>query len=190
MRRTVDLQWLFEQTHPIPFSGCWAWAGGLDKDGYGKVKVAGRDLRAHRVAFEVKYGPIPDGFLSDHLCRVRCCVNPDHLDVVTPSVNILRGILPAMTRTRNRSPEMRALSAKPKSEAHKEAMSQATARWWANHPGTLRPMSPEHKEKTSAILVERNRSPEMRAIASKPKSAAHREALRQAALRRWAKLKK
>ena len=75
-------------------SGCWQWTGALNKFGYGKISVGGRDgriLGTHRVAYEALIGPIPDGMQLDHLCRNRACCNPAHLEVVTPRINTLRG---------------------------------------------------------------------------------------------------
>ncbi len=48
-------------------------------------------MRAHRFAFEMARGPVPEGLQLDHLCRVRHCVNPGHLELVTSRVNTLRG---------------------------------------------------------------------------------------------------
>jgi len=65
---------------------CWLWTGSVDHKGYGR----NRGTRAHRVAWELLVGPIPKGLTLDHLCRVRNCVNPDHLEVVTNRENIMR----------------------------------------------------------------------------------------------------
>lgn len=70
---------------------CWLWKGAKIRDGYGSLRVDGRSALAHRVAWELFRGPIPDGLTLDHLCRVRHCVNPDHLEVVTFRENVLRG---------------------------------------------------------------------------------------------------
>lgn len=70
---------------------CWLWTAGKFVSGYGRIKVAGKTWRAHRLAYEVFVGPIPEGLVLDHLCRVKHCVRPDHLDPVTDRVNILRG---------------------------------------------------------------------------------------------------
>lgn len=76
--------------------GCWLWTGSLDRNGYGYIReTAGRrKLRAHRVVYEYVVGPIPDGMELDHLCRVRSCVNPDHLEPVTHRENQRRGESP------------------------------------------------------------------------------------------------
>jgi hypothetical protein len=184
---TITLDWIFDRTHPIPFSGCWAWYGGVTRDGYAKVKIAGRTLIAHRVAYELKCGPVPEGLEMDHLCRVRCCVNPDHLEAVTGTVNRRRGTGAAVLAARNKTPEMRAVSSRPKAPEHVAKLRvHLTA---LNRSPEMRALSsmpkpPEQAAKIKVMLTERNRSPEMRAIASRPKSAAHREAIRQAHLAR------
>jgi len=77
---------------PIPFCGCRAWLGSLTKDGYGQFLADGRrSVSAHKAAYELVYGPVPDGLELDHLCRVRCCINPEHLEPVTHAENIRRG---------------------------------------------------------------------------------------------------
>jgi len=81
--------------------GCWLWCGGLDSRGYGQLGVDGVTLRAHRVAYEAYVGPIPEGLELDHLCRERRCVNPDHLEPVTRSVNVRRGLAPEVNAARN-----------------------------------------------------------------------------------------
>jgi len=76
-------------------SGCWLWKGCPTGDGYGQIRVGGRSdgktFLAHRLAYETFRGPIPEGLTLDHLCRVRRCVNPAHLEPVTMRENILRG---------------------------------------------------------------------------------------------------
>jgi hypothetical protein len=70
---------------------CWLWNRYLTK-GYGHASVPGRRTHqlAHRAVWELLVGPIPDGLELDHLCRVRSCVNPDHLEPVTPLENTRR----------------------------------------------------------------------------------------------------
>lgn len=78
--------------------GCWEWPGSRDKQGYGRFavprtpRVSNRWLPklAHRIAYELFVGPIPDGLTIDHLCRNKGCVNPSHLEAVTQRVNNYR----------------------------------------------------------------------------------------------------
>lgn len=72
---------------------CWLWIGSMDGAGYGRFSFEGSASRlAHRIAYTHWHGPIPDGLSLDHLCRVRNCVNPDHLEPVTHAENIRRGM--------------------------------------------------------------------------------------------------
>ena len=71
-------------------NGCWIWLGHLTQ-GYGRMYLNGRQIGAHKAAYEMFIGPVADGLQLDHLCRNRACVNPEHLEPVPPSVNILRG---------------------------------------------------------------------------------------------------
>ncbi len=79
---------------------CWHWTAGLQSAGYGRFSADGRDIGAHRFAYELLVGPIPEGLHIDHLCRVRHCVNPEHLEPVTQRENILRGECPAALNAR------------------------------------------------------------------------------------------
>lgn len=79
-------------TYPGP---CWIWTRGTDKDGYGIFTWNGSPRRAHRVAYSVLIDEIPQGLVSDHLCRVHGCVNPAHIEPVTDLVNLMRGDTPA-----------------------------------------------------------------------------------------------
>lgn len=77
--------------------GCWLWTAGTNRDGYGSFRVGSqsdgtrRHVLAHRWAYEHLVGPIPEGLTIDHLCRVRHCVNPDHLEPVSHAENTRRG---------------------------------------------------------------------------------------------------
>ena len=75
-------------------NGCWLWVGANDgdKDPYGRVVVNGKQRMVHRISYETFVGKIPDGLQIDHLCRKRLCINPEHLEPVTPKENIRRGL--------------------------------------------------------------------------------------------------
>lgn len=72
---------------PGPASACWPWRGARDNKGYGAARVAGRALKAHRVAYEVAHGPIPAGLIVRHTCDNPPCCNPAHLEVGTHADN-------------------------------------------------------------------------------------------------------
>ena len=76
---------------PTTESGCWLWLGTTKPYGYGNFAYMGESWRAHRFSYEHFKGPITKGLEVDHLCRVRSCVNPDHLEAVTHLENVRRG---------------------------------------------------------------------------------------------------
>lgn len=73
-------------------SPCWIWTGPLDGRGYGRTSVPtiGPRVRIHRATYELCVAKIPDGLTIDHLCRVRACCNPAHLEAVTQYENSRR----------------------------------------------------------------------------------------------------
>ena len=71
---------------------CWLWRGSVNNCGYGQVNLKGVKP-AHRAVYELLVGPIPKGLQLDHLCHVRLCVNPDHLEPVTKSENMRRAAI-------------------------------------------------------------------------------------------------
>lgn len=82
---------LWEKTMPIPHSGCLVFMGALRK-GYGAIWNGKRAQEAHIAAYERLVGPVPEGLQLDHLCHVRSCWNPSHLEPVTCRTNLLRGV--------------------------------------------------------------------------------------------------
>lgn len=81
---------IYDRLVPDPETGCLLWTGKTD-GGYGRVKICQRLRYVHVVAWEIRNGPVPEGFELDHLCRVRACANTDHLELVTRRENVLRG---------------------------------------------------------------------------------------------------
>lgn len=94
-----------EQVIPEPNSGCWLWMGSVDRDGYGRISTSPksglpRNVLVHRAMYAHYQGRIPDGLTIDHLCRVRCCCNPDHMEPVSNVTNVMRGMSPAAENAR------------------------------------------------------------------------------------------
>ena len=86
--------YLQDKISPEPNTGCWLWTSYEIGNGYG----------CHRKVYEALKGPIPHGLSLDHLCRVRCCVNPDHLEPVTHEENVRRGECGVNNRVKTHCP--------------------------------------------------------------------------------------
>lgn len=89
-KRTV-LERFMSKVKRCDKTGCWLWVGAKTKAGYGKFTVRKTTFGAHRFMFSQANGTIGEGLTLDHLCRVRHCVNPQHMEAVSIGVNILRG---------------------------------------------------------------------------------------------------
>lgn len=94
--RVIDKQYITERV-TIDDNGCWLWIGAKNSAGYAvalrKPKTTSLHIRMHRKSYELYKGEIPEGLVIDHLCRVRHCINPDHLEPVTIKENTLRSPL-------------------------------------------------------------------------------------------------
>lgn len=87
--------------HRPDLGQCWLWVGAQSgNSGYGGFWAERRHIGAHRWAYEDAYGPIPKGLEPDHLCFVRLCVRPSHMEAVTRAVNTQRGNGPAGINSR------------------------------------------------------------------------------------------
>lgn len=80
-----------------PSTGCWLWTSATNYAGYAHYTLAAKKVvRVHRYLYQQAKGAVPRGLVLDHLCRKRNCVNPDHLEAVTQSENIARGLRPTL----------------------------------------------------------------------------------------------
>lgn len=95
LRKKHLLHRIHELVSIVPITGCWMWMGVITPSGYAQTTVwdgtRNMGLTAHRVVYVEAKGDVPTGFHIDHLCRNRWCVNPDHLEAVSPDQNWLRG---------------------------------------------------------------------------------------------------
>jgi hypothetical protein len=87
-----DQERLCRSVSEDPLTGCWLWTGARDAKGYGIIHIGGSTVRVHRATFWwFSTQLLRDGYGVDHLCRVRHCCNPDHLEAVTHQESVRRG---------------------------------------------------------------------------------------------------
>jgi hypothetical protein len=93
-RRNIITDWFWAKVEKHD-NNCWIWKGATTITGYGIYIITSVpkliNMPAHRVAYELTNGRIPDGLTLDHLCKNPSCVNPLHLEPVTLKINVLRG---------------------------------------------------------------------------------------------------
>lgn len=101
MTKNEIIERLDQRTYKDPNSGCWIWEGSLTHKGYASCgyTLFKEFSTGHRLTYFLYRGQIPKSLVVDHLCRVRCCINPWHLELVTAVENTKRGIIiPDQTR--------------------------------------------------------------------------------------------
>lgn len=128
---------------------CWNWTGYISDTGYGRprFRVGGKQyfLRAHRMSYEFKIGPIPAGMILDHTCHNRACVNPEHLRPVTDKQNIenLSG-----SQRRNRS-GVRGVTWYKRTAMWRASVNAAGANYHVGYYSTI-------KDAEAAVIAKRN----------------------------------
>lgn len=135
-------------------SGCWLWIGRRDTWGYGVfVNADGVGVGAHRFAYELVVGSVPEGKQLDHLCRIQACVRPDHLEPVTARENQIRSNSPTGVNARRthciRGHPFDDRNTIIQSDGHRNcrACVDAYQRQWTN----------DHREHLNALRRERRR---------------------------------
>lgn len=102
------LEHIFERT-VTPRPDCRIWVRAT-RNGYGGISIDGQMKQVHRVVWELVNGAIPEDLTVDHLCRVRACVNTDHMELVTQAENVARAV-PFRPRSVSRTPSTPVLAA-------------------------------------------------------------------------------
>lgn len=139
--------------------GCWEWTASRGKGhlkGYGWFRLGNKMERAHRVSWRITRGDIPDGMVLDHLCRNTGCVNPDHLELVTPRVNNERSLSPtAQNALKERCPLGHEYGMRGGRRVCKLCERQALRRSYRKHAGRiLADIRAKRRARTDAILSE------------------------------------
>lgn len=103
--REKDQARFWSKVAPPNEQGCMLWLAGKDRGGYGQFRLDGKSLTAHSVSWKLAYGPVSDGLVIDHLCRVRHCVAPEHFEAVTYAENSRRGQTGINNRAKTHCPQ-------------------------------------------------------------------------------------
>jgi len=90
-KSSTDFYLRYKEKISISKKGCWIWTGFCNARGYGVIRRNNKLIFAHRLSYLLMIGKVPKGLELDHLCRIKSCCNPKHLEAVTHRENVLRG---------------------------------------------------------------------------------------------------
>jgi len=143
-RNLTPLERFLEKISYEPNTGCWLWTAALNSDGYAAFGFEGRTISGYLFAFLHWRGPVPEGAELDHTCRVRCCVNPFHLEPVPHRINCQRGEVGKHLRDRTHCPQGHEYNEKntgrhPNGRRCRECDRLAAKAWRDAHPVTPKP---------------------------------------------------
>ena len=149
--RRGSIKYAPDSNYSIDANDCWLWSRALNADGYGQFWPTNeRRVMAHRFFYERANGPIPANMEIDHLCRVRRCVNPVHMEVVTHAENVRRG-WPATKNHCKQGHEFtqeNTIRSRGRRDC-KACLRRAIAAWWQRNHTT-----PEYRAKHAAYQRE------------------------------------
>jgi hypothetical protein len=122
---------------PDANSGCWLWEGYLTPKGYGRLRHGGAGkVLAHVLSYWLHVGRIPSGMELDHKCRLRCCVNPAHLEPVTHLVNMERGREATKTHCKHGHAYADGFETYHRNDKHGKKYRRCLTCYAARYPGT------------------------------------------------------
>ena len=135
----MDESEFFENYAPEPTTGCWLWMRHCARTGYGQVRFHGRMWNAHRVAWTLTRGPIPDGLCVCHKCDTPACINPDHLFLGTYTDNMRDAVKKDRMARGDRNgqrihPERTARGDRSGARLHPESRPRGERHWTRHHP--------------------------------------------------------
>lgn len=148
---------LADKIMPCPITGCWLWSAYVGKNGYGYVNFNRTPTLAHRLVKSIIDGPLADGMECDHLCRVRSCVNPAHIEEVTSAENTRRGDAGKRNREKTHCNRGHLLSGENLylysrgARGCRECMSEAGRRRYAANPDLFKMRAFEQRQRNKAI---------------------------------------
>lgn len=143
---------------PIPdyaphLGPCWLWTGNISPSGYGRYCFEGVVIFAHLISYKMHKGEErPEGLETDHLCRVRCCVNPSHIEAVTQVINTLRGMSPPALNAQKTNCSICSFPLSYRGDGHRYCKACNLKRAKEHYHGKVKPMQDKKREELGIVL--------------------------------------